>query len=51
MTVTIMDLQKNKRNRRENEGLANAKILSKREKIELGIAVSLFYRKNDSKDE
>ena len=36
--------------RRENKSLANAKILSKREKIELGMAVYLFYGEEDSKN-
>lgn len=43
-------VKKQMKQRRENKSLANAKILSKREKIELGMAVYLFYGEEDSKN-
>ena len=44
-------VKKEEKERRENESLANAKILHKREKTELGMAVYLFYGEEDSKDQ
>lgn len=44
-------VKKQEKEKRENESLANAKILHKREKIELGMAVYLFYGEEDSKEQ